>query len=79
MARPDECLSSMCGAYGSGPPAGALPEDVHLVAHDVNAMGSKGDKMSLKAEYALVTGGSRGIGRGITLKLAAEGVKVGVH
>lgn len=35
--------------------------------------------MSLRAEYALVTGGSRGIGRGIALKLAAEGVKVGVH
>ena len=35
--------------------------------------------MSLKAGYALVTGGSRGIGRGIALKLAAEGVKVGVH
>ena len=35
--------------------------------------------MSLKGECALVTGSSRGIGRGIALKLAAEGVKVGLH
>jgi len=35
--------------------------------------------MSLDGKSALVTGSSRGIGRGIVLKLAAEGVKVGVH
>ena len=35
--------------------------------------------MALNGKFALVTGSSRGIGRGIALKLAAEGVKVGVH
>ena len=35
--------------------------------------------MALNGKSALVTGSSRGIGRGIALKLAAEGVKVGVH
>jgi len=35
--------------------------------------------MTLKAEHALITGSSRGIGRGIALKLAESGVKIVVH
>lgn len=35
--------------------------------------------MALEGKYALITGSSRGLGRGIALKLAESGVNVGVH
>jgi enoyl-[acyl-carrier protein] reductase III len=35
--------------------------------------------ISLAGKHALITGSSRGIGRGIALKLAASGVKVAIH